>query len=210
MRRSVPYLVLVLCLAVASACAHTPQAGGIRISDRVHFQGHDGKDVIRIEPTRAGIRVEDGTGKVLVGLRLLEENLAIEDPRGELVALVLPPSSDRRGYSVVSADRSEEICALRSEPDGDLTVYDSEATRLYEAKRRDYGFKVLDREGRTESKVRVRAEKISLRDPSGVTFLTTRDPFPPSSVAALAFEGLRFEYALGLSIALAHWPPAAD
>jgi len=203
-------LVSIVCLVVASACAHTPQAGGIRISRPVRFQTHDGREAFRIEPTGGGIRVENSAGKVLVGLRLIEDTLAIEDPRGQLVARVLPPSQERRGYHVVSANRREEFYSLRSEPDGDLIVFDADAARLYEAKRRDYGFKVVDRDGRVESKIRVRAEKISLRDPSGITFLMTRDPFPPFSAAALSFEDLPFEYAVGLSIALAHWEPVAE
>jgi hypothetical protein len=122
-------LIAPLCLAAACACAHAPEGGGIEIPGSVRFQRHDGKDAFRIEPTRAGIRVEDASGRALAALRLLEDGLVISDPRGQRVAIVLSPLAERRDYHVVSPDRREVLYELHLEPDGDLSVYDAEGRR---------------------------------------------------------------------------------
>ncbi len=67
------------------------------------------------------------------------------------------------------------------EADGDLRVVDARDALVYEGKRRDYGFKVLDRNGEVEPRIRFEEHKISVRGPSGATFLSTRDPLPPEA-----------------------------
>jgi hypothetical protein len=197
--------IWMLFLVIAVGCAHVPTGGGIRLPEAVDFAAYDGKLAFRIVPADDSIRVEDGAGDVMVVLRLRGESLAIEDVRGRLVGVVVPPADERRGFRVLSPDARYVLFELRVEPDGDLRVVDARDALVYEAKRRVYGFKVLDRNGEVESRIRLGANKISVRDASGVTFLSTRDPLPPESVVALSLEDLRFEYAAGLSMALVHW-----
>ena len=197
--------IWILFLVAAVACAHGPAGGGTRLPEAIDFAAYDGELAFRIQPTGDSIRVEDGAGNVIVVLRLRKQSLAIEDARGRLVGVVLPPSEGRRGYRLLSPNSERTLFELRSESDGDFKIIDTRDALVYEVKRRDYGFKVLDRNGEVESRIRLGTNKISVRNASGVTFLSTRDPFPLESVAALSLEDLRFEYAAGLSIALVHW-----
>ena len=199
-----------LLLATALGCAHAPEGEGIRLSGAIAFEDHDGQLAFRIEPAGEAIRVEDAGGKALAVLRLRRDGLAIADAAGQLAGVVLPPSGEGRELRIVSPGERSVLFALRYEPDGDLRVVDAAERLVCEAKRRDYGFKVVDSEGRLETKVRIRPDKVSLRNSAGVTFLSTRDAIPPASAAALAFESLRFELAAGLSVALAHWGVGAN
>lgn len=203
-------IVVASALAMALACAHVPDGGGIELAGAVDFAMHDDRLAFRLEPTRGGVRVENGEGALLAALHLEGVGLAIEDASGHPLGTVVPPSGGSRGFRILAPDAETTLVELRREPDGDLKLFDSREELLGKAKRRDYGFKVVDRDGDVESRIRITPGKISVRDGSGVTFLSCRDRLPADAAAALFFERLRFEYAAGLSVALAHWAAAPD
>jgi hypothetical protein len=177
----------------------------VRWAQRVDFKAADGRLAFRLEPSEKGVRVEDGAGDILFVLRLQEEALAIEDSLGQPIGVVVPPKKGKGRYRVLSSDGKTLLFELRLEPDGDLEVVDVDGKVINEAKQRDYGFKVFDERGEFLTKIRLTETKISLRDPSGTTYLSTRARVPAKSVAAIALEGLKFEYATALGVAIAHW-----
>jgi hypothetical protein len=132
----------------------------------------------------------------------------IEASDGSSRGFVEPPSIQRRGFVVFAPDGEGGLFELRREPDGDLEVFDASGRVIYEAKSRDYGFKVVDADGRVESKIRKRDGKISVRNASGSTFMSTRDAISPAAAATLSMDGLRFEYAAALCVAISYWNSA--
>ena len=124
--------------------------------------------------------------------------------------MVVPPSDESPGYRVLRPDPPVTLYELRSEPDGDLKLVDADGEVVYKLKWREYGVKVVRRDGEVESRIRVGSDKIAVRDASGDTFLSTRAPISREAVAAISLEQLRFEYAAGLAVAIAHWTPAGE
>ena len=97
---------------------------------------------------------------------------------------------------------------MRLDPDGDLKVEDAGGTRVAEVKKRDYGYKIVVPGQGDVAKVRVRPQKVSIRNRQGVTYLATRDRIEPEAAAILAVERLPFEAAAGLAVALGIWTPS--
>lgn len=201
-------------LFAASSCASflTASPAGRRIgwAGRVDFESVDGGLAFRVEPSPEGVRVEDGSGNVLLVIRLRDGTLAIENSLGKPLGVVLPPANGDRRFRIMSSDDQAFLFELHLERDGDLELVDENGEIINEAKRRDYGFKISDANGDLVSKVRITEDKISLRDASGTTYLSTRDRLSAESVAAIALEGLKFEYATALSVAIAHWAHPAE
>jgi hypothetical protein len=198
-------------IVTVSGCAQSPtRSSDIRWPGRVDFDAYDGQLAFRVESFSEGVRVEDRSGAVLLVLRLQGEILAISSPLGKPLGTVVPVENTGRRFRILSVDDRALLFELHIEPDGDLEVVDANGKLVTEAKRRDYGFKILDANGDRVSSIRLRAKKILFRDPTGTTFLSTRDPISPESAAALAFENLRFGYASALSVAIAHWAQPAE
>ncbi len=78
---------------------------------------------------------------------------------------------------------------------------------LYKMKRRDYGFKTVDADGRVESRVRVKESKLSLRDATGATTLSTYDVIAPAAFACFTLRELPIEHQAALALGIIHWGP---
>ena len=208
------FIGLGLWLLASWSCASLPtessEHGPINWPERVDFEAIDGQLAFRLEPFAEGVRVEDGSDHVLLVLRLSEGTLTISSPRGKPLGVVLPIGKEGRRFRVLSPGDRAFVVELHIERDGDLEVIDVDDKIINEAKRRDYGFKILDANGERVSSVRLRENKILLRNPSGTTFLSTRDQLSAESAAAIAFESLRFEHATALSVAIAHWERSVE
>jgi hypothetical protein len=201
-------LLVTIAIVTGWGCANSVGDLEFRLRDEIVFEAVDGQVVMRIAPKRGAVLVEDGLGAELLRLVLEADRIVILNPRRGRVGAVLPPSSDGAGYRVLVG--SEVVFELKREPDGDFKMTDADQAVVYRVKLRDYGFKVVDREGEVRSRVRVRPTKTSLRDGSGRTYMMTRDALSAASAAVLSLEDLRFAYAVALSVAVSQWEPAAD
>ena len=199
-------LISAFAAAVASAfaCAHLESSKPVRFASRVAFHDAAGELSFRLEPDRSDVRIDDARGAPLVVLRAEAGALSIWDGRSRHLGLV-QPLEQRSGFRLLTREGGETVLELRAEPDGDLSLLTSLGARLYEVKRRNYGFKVVGAQGRLQSKIRSRSTKTSVRNASGETYLWTRDSIPAAAVAALALDGVRFEHAAALCVAIVHW-----
>jgi len=197
-------------LALAVGCANGSAQNVLRLQNDIVFEAVDGQAVLRITRDGEDVRVLDGAGVELLRLVLEGDRIAILNAGGSRIGEVRAPSLDGAGYRVVADGESAPVFELRPEPDGDFKVIDRGRATVYQAKLRDYGFKIVDGDGEVRSRVRSKGTKTSLRDRSGVTFMTTRDALSTASAAALALEDLRFAYAVALSVALVQWEPGAE
>lgn len=202
----VRFLICVSAVVIASAlaCAHVEGAEVVRLASRVEFRDATGEVSFRLEPDAGDVRIEDADGLPLVVLGVEAGGLSISDGRRRRLGLV-QPLEQRVGFRVLAHEGGNTVLELRVEPDGDLSLLSREGVRLYQVKRRDYGFKVVGAEGQLRSKVRARSTKTSLRSGSGETYLWTRDSISAAAVAALALDDVRFDYAAALCVAIVHW-----
>ena len=192
-------LILVLSVAAPFACAHTKDVEP-HSKQFYAFDGADGKRALVLREVEGLIRVEDGRRRLLASLRLTAEAIEVEDIRGESRGRV--PMSDDRTYRVVAAGELGAQFELSIEPDGDMSVEGTGGALLYQIKKRKYGYKVVDASGQVESRIRSRAGKVSVRDGTGTTFLSTRQPMSPAAVAALSLSQVPIEYAAALALAI--------
>ena len=198
---------MALVLATLSCATSSGKGGALADARRVDFLAADGKVGIRIDPRDGLVRVEGRRGTALATVRGEGDRLAVADANGRTVYYVERPGSEERRLHVRSAADERVVYELKLDPDGDLKVRDESGRRISAAKRRDYGYKVVSGDGETVARVRARSGKISVRDPSGATYLSTRASIPPDAVALLILEALPIEAAAGLGVALAFWSP---
>ncbi|MGI9431019.1 MAG: hypothetical protein ACR2PQ_02340 [Myxococcota bacterium] len=194
---------LTCALVATFACAHGPGSG---VPRSIEFEDGDGEALFRIERSGQWVRAEYAGGTLAV-VRIEAAGLSVSDRSGAPVGRVEPPGERRSSFRLSPLDASGSVLDLRWEKDGDLEIEDEEDRVVYEAKKRDYGFKVVDGEDRLETKVRSKNGKVSFRGTSGTTYMSTRGPIPLAAAVVLGLEKLRFEHALALSVALMQWPP---
>lgn len=203
-------------IAVAIGCA-TPGGepessprlpAGSQLELEVDFDAEVQGEALQLTPRAGGVvTLEDGDGDLVAAFRLAGELLEVEAANGERVGVVARSEDRPGGLRVLQVPGGTPLYELRPEPDGDVKLTDAAGRLLYELKLRDYGFKVVDAQGSVESRVRARPEKISIRNPAGVTVLTTREPIPPLAAACISLREFPLEYAGALAVAVIHWSP---
>ena len=187
----------------ASRCA--TRGGEIQLDHSIKFDGPDSAGLMKLVPRRERVKLEDANGELLARFTLDAGRLRVERAPRELVGFVVPPGEGGRGLQILDARGGKLIYQLVREPDGDLKLEDHGHNVLYVLKLRDYGFKTVDAGGAVQSRVRVKPKKVSLRDASGRTTLSTRDAIPPAAAACFTLGDLSLEFQTGLALGVIQW-----
>jgi len=174
----------------------------------VSFESADGRLAIRFQAAAQVVQIEGVGGSPVASVRVEGERLIVDDSRGEALWFIDPDWPRLRLFELRRPGDETARFRLRLDPDGDLKVEDAGGTRVAEVKKRDYGYKIVVPGQGDVAKVRVRPQKVSIRNRQGVTYLATRDRIEPEAAAILAVERLPFEAAAGLAVALGIWTPS--
>ncbi len=205
-RYAIHPIALIALLAFASGCAsNTLAPSAFGTSAQIDFDDADGRTALRLEPDGNSIRVEGPKGRLIATVRENSDVLRVDDAAGESKWIIQKIPGERLHLRVRSAPSNRIAFELKEEPDGDLDIDDGNGNRIATAKQRSYGYKLVSSEGNTLARVRLRSGKISVRDHTGLTYLTTRDSISTRAVALLALETLPVEAASGLGVATAFW-----
>ncbi len=176
----------------------------IRLEATIRFDGADGRRLMKLVPRRGQVKLEDAAGDLVARFKLVEGHLRVEGNDRAQLGVVVPADPDGMELHLLEGDHGKLLYRLTREPDGDLRLEDG-ARLLYESKKREYGYKTVDGEGRVRSRVRVKQNKISLREADGQTTLSTKDAIPPAAVACFTWLGLSVEHQTALALGLVHW-----
>lgn len=189
------------------ACAGSPGplGGGIRLASGIEFDGPTGDDLLTLDLRGEDVKLGDAAGESLARFRLEDGALRIQGPSGPPSGYVAPSGAGGHGLRILETPDGRLLYLLRGEPDGDVRLEDGKGRVVYNIKKRDYGLKVERADGTLEAKIRVKDEKISVRDAEGATVFTTRQTIPPVSVACLALRMIPLHYRAGLGLAVIHW-----
>ncbi len=160
---------------------------------------------MKLVPRRERVKLEDANGELLARFTLDAGRLRIERVPHELAGFVVPAGEGGRGLQILDARGGKLIYQLVREPDGDLKLEDGNRKLLYKMKLRDYGFKTVDAGGAVQSRVRVKPGKVSLRDATGRTTLSTEEEIAPAAAACFTLGDLPLVYQTGLALGIIHW-----
>ena len=187
----------------ASRC--TPAGGEIHLDHAIEFDGPDGARVMKLVPRRERVKLEDANGELLAHFTLDAGRLRVVRAPREVAGFVVHAGEGGRGLQIRDARGRKLIYQLVRDSDGDLQLEDAGHNLLHKLKLRDYGFKTVDAGGAVQGRVRVKPEKISLRDASGRTTLYTRDAIPAAAAACFTLSDLSLEFQTGLALGIIHW-----
>lgn len=202
--RTAAILALLTSFSIgASRC--TPAGREIQLDHAIEFDGLDSARVMKLVPRRERVKLEDANGELLARFTLDAGRLRVERAPRELAGFVVPAGEGGRGLQILDARGGKLIYQLVREPDGDLKLEDGNRKLLYKMKLRDYGFKTVDAGGAVQSRVRVKPGKVSLRDATGRTTLSTGEEIAPAAVACFTLRDLPLEYQTGLALGIIHW-----
>lgn len=212
-RYAIHSIVFFALLACTPGCAsNTLLSPAFGSSTQVDFDDAAGRTVLRLKPDGDSIRVEGPKGALIATVSEKSDTLRVDDAGGKATWIIEEVHGERLHLRVRSASSNRVAFDLKEEPDGDLDIDDGDGNRIATAKQRSYGYKLVSAEGKTLARIRSRAGKISVRDHTGLTYLTTRDSISIRAVALLSLEALPVEAASGLGVATAFWVgnPAPD
>jgi hypothetical protein len=188
--------VLLVLLALVPGC--TKPAASTSPQRVYVLDDANGKRSLVIRVGAASSTLENGDGDTLASFRRSPEGTEILGTGGKARGRVVSPSSGT--YQVLEIAVGAPLFVLTSQADGDMKVTLATGERLYVIKKRDYGYKVLDAAGQVESRVRTRPGKVSVRDSSGATYLSTRQSIPIEAVTVLTLAKLPIDHAAGLAL----------
>ncbi len=187
----------------ASTCA--PRGGEIQLDHSIKFDGPDSARVMSLVPRKEWVKLEGANGELLARFTLDGGRLRVEREPRELAGFIALAGEGGRGLQILDARGGKLIYQLLREPDGDLKLEDGNRKLLYKMKLRDYGFKTVDAGGAVQSRVREKPGKVSLRDATGRTTLSTEDGIPPAAAACFTLGDLPLVYQTGLALGIIHW-----
>ncbi|NEP17114.1 MAG: hypothetical protein F6J97_09430 [Leptolyngbya sp. SIO4C1] len=169
-------------------------------AEQLRFKREDGSEAFSIKFKPDGAKLVDGRDQELARFNLDEnQKLKIKGPNEEVLGYVVA----KDGYwKLENADQTKELFILRRREDGDYKLEDGNDTQLYRIKVRDYGYEIETPQKESLYKVRVNDGKVSLRNASGETVISTKSPIAPIAVASFGLDALSPEQQAALAFAI--------
>jgi len=155
--------------------------------DKIKFKQADEAEKYALKLRDDGAKLVDGTDRELARLTLDSNKIKIKDPADQVLGYVVSHDSY---WKLENADQTQELYVLRRQADGDLKLEDGNDAPIYRIKVRDYGYEIETPAKQSLYKVKVSNGKISLRDASEETVLSTRSPLLPAAMTPFGFDVL--------------------
>ncbi len=172
---------------VSSTVATEPAQDAQSSSEKIKFKQADGAEKYSLKPMPDGAKLVDGADNELARLTLDGNKIKIKDAADTALGYVV----SQEGYwKLENAAQTEELYILRLQADGDLKLEDGADQPIYRIKVRDYGYEIETPEKQSLYKVKAKDGKISLRDASENTVLSTKSAMVPVAMTPFGFEVL--------------------
>lgn len=128
-----------------------------------------------------------------------KETIRVQDAKGTLLGIVTVT-----GVDLIELDNAKKYkeFALKYDNERVFKLKDAENNLLYKLKEESYGIKVEDGEGAVCGKVRVKEEKVSLKNSANELVLSTRSEVPAPAVACFAMDKLNDQQKYSLAYSL--------
>ena len=182
--------------ATNTAADTEPVAAG----EKVKFKLDGGDEAFSLKFKADGAKVENADGSELARLKTDEtKKVKIKDANEKTLGYVVT----KAGYwKLENAEQTEELYVLRRQDDGDYKLETGANQLVYRIKARDYGFEIEAPEKKSLYKVKLKGEKLSLRNSSEKTVLYTKSKFLPVAIACFGFDPLSREQQAALAYAV--------
>ncbi len=180
-------------------------AGGLRVRQKIEFDDSRGNEFLKLEPDEKEIELQTASGKKIASIKLRDGTIRLKNGGGQKVASIVLVPGEYVGLRVSKPDQGDLLFKYGKEPDGDFKLENERGITLYKLKKRAYGYKIEDGNEKILYRVRARDSKTSMRDASGKTVLSTRNPIPAAAAACLTFAKVPVEIRAGLCVAVIHW-----
>ncbi len=169
--------------------------------DQLKFKRDDGSEAFAIKFQPDGAKWVDGNDQELARFTVDEnQKVKIKDPSDNVLGFVVI----KDGYwKIENAEQTQELFILRRQDDGDYKLEDGSDTQIYRIKQRDYGYEIETPDKQSLYKVKISEDgKVSLRNASDETVISTRAAIAPVAVASFGFDVLSPEQQAALAFAV--------
>lgn len=172
----------------------------VTLTDSVKFKLDSGADAFSLKPKDNGAKFVDGNDKELARLTVdANQKVKIKDASDKVLGYVVK----KEGYwKIEDVNQTKELFILRHQSDGDYKLEDGANTQIYRIKARSDGFEIETPQKQSLYNAKVKEGKISLKNASGETVLSTKAKVLPIVVACFGFDKLSREQQAALAYAV--------
>jgi hypothetical protein len=168
--------------------------------EQLKFKREDGSEAFSIKFKADGAKLVDADDQEIARFTVDDTGkVKIKDPSDQVLGFIVPEA----GYwKVEDASQTQELFVLRHQDDGDYKLEDGQDTQIYRIKQRDYGFEVETPDKTSLYKVKLKGDKLSLRNANDATVISTKAPMVPAAMACFGLEALSLEQQAALAYAV--------
>jgi hypothetical protein len=170
------------------------------LTENIKFKSENGSEKFTLKPASNGAKLVDATERELARLTVdPNQKIKIKNAQDQVLGYVVHQGDH---WKLENPDQIKELYILRRQADGDYKLEDGTNRQLYRIKSRDYGFEIEAPPKQSLYKVKVKGDKISLRNPNEQTVLYTKSNFLPIAIACFGFDALSQEQQAALAYAV--------
>ncbi len=176
------------------------QISGQETIGKIKFKQGNGDEKFSLKLKPNGAKLVDNSDNELA--RLTTDNnqkIKIKDAADQVLGYVV---TQENYWKVENAEQTEELYILRRQKDGDYKLEEGNDSPVYRIKVRDYGYEIETPDKTSLYKVKLKAGKLSLRNATGDTVLSTKSPMSTIAIASFGFDVLTPPQQAALAYAL--------
>ena len=163
----------------------------IALTGEVTFKNEAGVVAFKIKPRDDGAKLFNAAGEEMARFTYSEgagetTKIKIKDATDKVLGFV---SVSLNRYKIVDADQADQF-EFQSDDGRDWKFKTADEKLVFRVKSRDYGFEIETGDKVTHAKIKVKGNKVSLRDSAEETILSTKDSLPALAMVPFGFDVL--------------------
>ena len=208
-----PWIQRVACLLTISLIGAAAMSPGLASADtpliakKIEFDDANGDEAFRFDPESQGVELQRAKGK---------KRLATYERSGKKLTIDLPKIGDggsvefngKQMHFQLRDAKGTVRWVLMQEPDKDWRLSDPAGKLHCKLKLRDDGYKLVDAKDETQGRIKVKEDKISIRDGKGKEVLRTKDTRSALAAACFQLKGLSMPEKGAFALAAITYLPA--
>jgi hypothetical protein len=167
--------------------------------EKIKFKTEGGSDLFSLKQGVDGIKLVDANNKELARIKTDKPGtLKIKDASEKVLGYLVTKGD----WKLQNSDGNKNLYILKRQGDGDYKLKDTLDKEIYQIKKRENGLEIVTPDKKLVYKVKVKDDKISLRDASGKTIFSTKSKLSPIAFACFGFDVLTREQQTALAYAV--------
>ncbi|AFY51063.1 hypothetical protein Nos7524_5344 [Nostoc sp. PCC 7524] len=169
-------------------------------TDKIKFKTEGGTDLFSLKQQADGSKLVDGNNQEIARIKADQSGkIKIKNAQEQVLGYVV---TEQGTWKLKNPQQNQDLYSFKRQSDGNYQLEDANKKVVYRIQNNKNGLEIITADKKLAYQVKIKDEKMSLRNPSGRTIFSTKSTMSPIAFACFGLDTLTREQQAALAYAV--------